>query len=153
MLRLEHKVPPLLLVLLFGVAMWFVSHVTPNLSLPNIVRLIVCALLAAAGIIVVVSGFLSFRRVGTTVNPTTPEASTSLVTTGIFRFTRNPMYVGMLLWLAALGSWLANPYSFAACGLFVLYMNRFQIGPEERALETLFGDSYRAYCARVRRWI
>jgi protein-S-isoprenylcysteine O-methyltransferase Ste14 len=153
MLKLELKVPPLLLLLLFGAALWGVAQVTPALAWSTIVRLASCAMLAAGGGAVVVSGVWSFRRSGTTVNPTAPGSATELVTGGIYRYTRNPMYVGMLLWLAASGTWLANPWALLVCVLFVFYMNRFQIGPEERALEALFGAAYRAYESRVRRWI
>jgi protein-S-isoprenylcysteine O-methyltransferase Ste14 len=153
MFRLQLKVPPLLLTILFGIAMWGISLVTPALELPTTVRGATCVLLITFGMVVVVAGAISCRRVGTTVNPTTPESSSALVVDGIYQFTRNPMYLGMLLWLAAFSTWLANLYAMALCIAFVFYMNRFQIGPEERALETLFGDSYRDYCERVRRWI
>lgn len=153
MLNLELKVPPLLLVLLFGGAMWGIAQVTPGIALPTIVRLAFSVLLASAGLAVVVSGVLSFRRSGTTVNPTAPQSSTDLVTGGIYRYTRNPMYVGMLSWLTAFGIWLGSPSALILCIPFVLYMNRFQIVPEERALEGLFGDAYRRYKSQVRRWI
>jgi protein-S-isoprenylcysteine O-methyltransferase Ste14 len=153
MLTLELKVPPLLLVLLCGAAMWGISRLTPGFELPVVLRIMSCILLAAGGFAVIAAGAISFRRAGTTVNPTKPESSSALVADGIYRFTRNPMYVGMLLWLAAFGIWLANGYAFAVCGLFILYMNRFQIGPEERALLATFGESYLTYKKRVRRWL
>lgn len=149
----ELKVPPLLLTFFLGLVMWGIAFVTPGIAIPAFVRLACCGLLVSIGIAIIVSGALSFRRAGTTVNPTRPGSSTELVTGGIYRFTRNPMYVGMLLWLIAFGAWLANPWAMIPCVVFVLYMNRFQIGPEERALQTLFGDPYRTYTARVRRWI
>jgi protein-S-isoprenylcysteine O-methyltransferase Ste14 len=153
MLTMELKVPPLLLALLCGAAMWGISRHTPAFELPMVLRATSCVLLAIGGFAAIAAGAMSFRRAGTTVNPTKPESSSALVADGVYRITRNPMYVGMLLWLLAFGIWLANGYAFAVCGFFILYMNRFQIGPEERVLENLFGDTYRAYCAKVRRWI
>lgn len=153
MLKLELKVPPPLVALLIGAAMWGIARSTPGLVLPGVARLAICAILVSGGLVVIVSGLRSFRRHGTTVNPTAPQSSTKLVTGGIYRFTRNPMYLGLLLWLSAFGIWLASPSALLLCIVFILYMNRFQIAPEERALEGLFGDAYRSYKARVRRWI
>ncbi|MDO8652231.1 MAG: isoprenylcysteine carboxylmethyltransferase family protein [Undibacterium sp.] len=95
----------------------------------------------------------SFVAVKTTVNPLRPARASSLVTTGIFKFSRNPIYLGDLLMLAAFSLWLGNVVNLAFLMLFVAYINRFQIVPEERALTQLFGENYIAYCARVRRWL
>ena len=95
----------------------------------------------------------SFVSVKTTVNPLRPARASSLVTTGIFKFSRNPIYLGDLLMLAAFSLWLGNVVNLAFLVLFVAYINRFQIVPEERALTQLFGENYIAYCARVRRWL
>jgi protein-S-isoprenylcysteine O-methyltransferase Ste14 len=98
------------------------------------------------------SGVLTFRRAKTTVNPTTPAAASALVRTGVFRFTRNPMYLGLLLCLVAWAIFLSSVLALLSAPLFVVYMNRFQIAPEERALAALFGDSFAAYKRDVRRW-
>ncbi len=105
------------------------------------------------GGIVSTTGARAFRRVRTTVNPLHPERASSMVTSGIFRFTRNPMYVGIALVL--LGFFLAFGALSAILGLpaFVGYITRFQILPEERILEAKFGSAYAAYRARVRRWL
>ena len=99
------------------------------------------------------SGILAFRASRTTINPLKPERSSSLVVGGIYRITRNPMYVGMafllLAWAVHLSAWL----SFTGILAFVLYITRFQIRPEERALQRIFGEAFNAYCARVRRWL
>jgi len=99
------------------------------------------------------TGILSFRRVRTTVNPTRPDEASVLVSTGIYRVTRNPMYVGLLLVLVAWAVFLASAWALLGVAGFVLYMNRFQIAPEERALSRLFGSEYASYKARVRRWL
>ena len=153
MLNLELKVPPLLFVIIVGAAMWGIAESTPGMVLPTAARALACTLLGMGGFAVIIAGVVSFRRSGTTVNPTKPGSSTELVTGGIYRYTRNPMYLGMLLWLAAFATWLGSPSALLLCPVFVLFMNRFQIAPEERALETLFGDEYRVYKSRIRRWI
>ena len=95
----------------------------------------------------------AFRRAGTTVNPLQPENSSALVVGGIYRYTRNPMYLALLMLLFAWGIVLSNPYSMLAAWAFVPYMNRFQIRPEERAMTQRFGEEFLRYAARVRRWI
>lgn len=89
----------------------------------------------------------------TTINPLSPRKSTALVTGGVYRFTRNPMYLGMACLLTAWAVWLAALLAFAGPVLFVLYITRFQIRPEERVLTELFGLPYTDYTQRVRRWL
>ncbi|MNJ74873.1 hypothetical protein D3C77_718740 [compost metagenome] len=87
------------------------------------------------------------------VNPLKPASASALVTSGIYRVTRNPMYLGFALVLAAWTVFLASPFTLLGIAAFVLYIDRFQILPEERALHQLFGEAMDEYCARVRRWI
>lgn len=149
---LELKVPPLALMFLFGALMWLVSAysaVTIAVPRPLAFALVVCSV----GFAIVLAGVLAFRRAKTTVNPLTPEATTAMVTSGIYRFTRNPMYLGFLIALAGWAMYLSNVLAFALLPLFVWYINRFQILPEERALSTRFPQAFAAYKASVRRWI
>ncbi len=95
----------------------------------------------------------SFVAVKTTINPLRPARASHLVTTGVFAWSRNPIYLGDLLLLAALALWLGHVAAFVLLPLFVVYLNRFQIIPEEQALAGLFGDEYVSYKARVRRWV
>ena len=149
---LELKIPPPLVALLTGLLMWSAARLVPPLALPGVMRVAVAVVLAGAGVGLAISGVLTFKRAKTTVNPTTPAAASALVRTGVFRFTRNPMYLGLLLCLVAWAVYLSNALALLIVPLFVLYMNRFQIAPEERALATLFGDAYAAYKREVRRW-
>ena len=110
-------------------------------------------ILAVAGIATAVAGAATFARAKTTVNPTTPEKSSSLVNWGIYKVTRNPMYLGLLFVLTAWAIFLSNPLPFLLLPVYMLYINRFQIAPEERALTSLFGREFAAYQSRVRRWI
>ncbi len=152
MARLELKVPPVLVALVVAALMWLVSMVTPSLATPMAYRLIAAVVLLAAGAVLVVSAVSVFARAGTTVNPTTPQRSSDLVTIGVYRFTRNPMYLAMVLALVAFAALLSNAFALVLTAVFVAYMNRFQIVPEERVLAARFGQSYEAYASRVRRW-
>jgi protein-S-isoprenylcysteine O-methyltransferase Ste14 len=109
--------------------------------------------LALAGAVTSALGVFSFRRAGTTVNPMKPETSSSLVTSGIYKLTRNPMYLGFLLILLGWAVFLSSILAFLFLPAFIVYMNHFQIEPEERALATLFGQAFAAYKARARRWL
>jgi len=109
--------------------------------------------LIASGFLIAVLGVVIFRRRNTTVDPRFPHKSSALVTGGVYRFTRNPMYLGMLLALIGWGWWLGALWSFAVPPLFVWYLNHWQIGPEEQALERLFPSEFTAYRRSVRRWI
>ena len=111
------------------------------------------ASLSVIGAATCLSGVISFRRAKTSVNPTKPYATSSLVVSGIYKYTRNPMYLGFLLLLLGWATFLSNLAPFALLPAFVVYMNHFQIRPEERALGSLFAQEYHAYHARVRRWI
>jgi protein-S-isoprenylcysteine O-methyltransferase Ste14 len=121
--------------------------------MPRLVRLSIAAILFATGVGVALGGVVSFRRARTTVNPLKPETSAALVVTGVYAFTRNPMYLGMVLVLLAWATFLASPWSLAGPALFALYITRYQIIPEERVLAGLFGETFAAYRKRVRRWI
>jgi len=149
---LELKVPPPLVALVTGLLMWWAAKLVPPLALPGVARIVVAVVFAGVGVGLAMSGVLTFRRAKTTVNPTTPAAASALVRTGVFRFTRNPMYLGLLLCLVAWAIFLSSVLALLSAPLFVVYMNRFQIAPEERALAALFGDSFAAYKRDVRRW-
>ena len=94
-----------------------------------------------------------FRKQRTTFNPTQPTNASSLVKTGIFRMSRNPMYISMLLLLIGWAVKLGNPFSILILILFVWYMTQFQIKAEEEALTKIFGTEYKEYCRKVRRWL
>ena len=153
MLKLEHRVPPPLVGLIVAVAMWLLRGLPPGFTLATWLRESVSLLLVAAGVTFDFLGILAFLRQRTTINPMRPGNATTLVTGGVYRVTRNPMYVGMLLLLTAWGVQLSAPWPFLGPLAFVLYMNRFQIAGEERALGERFGEAWSHYVARVRRWL
>lgn len=152
-MSLETRIPPPVVAATVAGSMYGLRLATPGLTAFYAGRLAIALLVFALGVGLALAGVREFRRARTTVNPLQPEKASAIVDTGVFRVTRNPMYLGMLLALVAWTCWLANPVALAGPIVFVLYMNRFQIGPEERALTRLFGEPYRAYLGRVRRWI
>lgn len=147
------KIPPLVLVIVTAALMWLAARAMPGYGFVVPGRVPIAEAVAAAGFVVAVWGVVAFRRAGTTVNPMKPESSSSLVVSGIYSITRNPMYLGTLLTLLAWAIYLSHPAAFLFLPLYVLYMNRFQIEPEERVLASLFGQAFTAYAARVRRWL
>ena len=153
MSTLELKVPPPAVALLFGFLMWLVTSLVASIEVPLGARVAVALLFASIGLVFGVSAMVSFSREKTTMNPTKPAASSSLVITGPFRFTRNPMYLSLLLYLLAWAVYLSNFVVVLFLPVFVLYINQFQIKPEERVLFSLFGPEYAAYKERVRRWL
>ena len=151
--RLELKVPPVALALIMGFLMWLLSASLPSLALPLPWRTMLAFAFYVAGTVIALGGVVEFVRRKTTVNPVTPGAAAVIVSSGIYRFSRNPMYLGLLLVLIGWAVWLSNLVAFALLPLFVLYMNRFQIEPEERALSAKFGQSFTDYMRSVRRWV
>jgi protein-S-isoprenylcysteine O-methyltransferase Ste14 len=111
------------------------------------------ATISGVGIFFLLAGVYEFQKAKTTVNPTTPAAATAIVASGVYRISRNPMYVGFLLALTGWATFLAHPLPFLLLPVFVAYMNRFQISPEERVLSAKFGDEYDTYKRDVRRWL
>ena len=150
---IELKVPPPLVALFAGLVMWLASRVVAPFEASTPLRTAAGIAFGIVGFSFVVAGFFSFRQARTTINPTKPMATSSLVTAGVYRHTRNPMYLGLLFVLLGWAAYLGNPAAFLFLPLFVLYINRFQIAPEERALSLLFGEEFAAYKVQVRRWI
>ncbi len=151
-MNLRLRFPPVLVVALCGGLMWGLDRAAPlaHLVPPPVNR--VGWLLVLLGLGVAVAAIVQFRRARTTVDPTRPAKASALVQSGIFGYSRNPMYLGMgvvlcgwALLLGSLSPWLVVP-------LFVALLTWLQIRPEEAVLTTLFGSDYRHYCARVGRW-
>lgn len=153
MKTLELKIPPPAVALLVAIAMWLAASASSFLAFTLPARLAIALAVAALGVAISAAGTVSFWRAKTTVNPTRPDAASSLVATGIYRLTRNPMYLGLLLVLAGWAIYLSNAVTFVGPLLFLLYINRFQIVPEERALAARFGMAFEDYRRRTRRWI
>ena len=150
---LEARIPPPIVAALMGTAMWWLASLSPMLHVPDSIRAAVALAISAVGGMVAMGAGVRFRRANTTVNPLKPQAASSLVTTGIYRYTRNPMYLGLLFLLVAWAVLLSSPFALLGPVAFVTYISRFQIVPEERVLAALFGAEYAAYQSGVRRWL
>ncbi|MDP2636578.1 MAG: methyltransferase family protein [Pseudoalteromonas sp.] len=148
---LHTKIPPVIVVLFFAGLMALIAHYTVidfNLFVAYVATILVCL-----GVIFCIAGVVSFRLAKTTVNPTNPEQASELVTAGVYKISRNPMYVGFAFILLGWGVWLASIWAVLSIIGFVAYLTWFQIMPEERALTEVFGQSYIDYKAKVRRWL
>ncbi len=150
---LELKIPPLALCAIFAIAILGLDNFVPSASVPFIAHRIAAIALMLLGLGLAIVGVVEFRRAKTTVNPLTPQRATSIVDSGIYRVTRNPMYLGMALMLLAVAVWSSTVLGYALVPLFCLYITEFQIKPEERALLAIFGQEFSTYMTKVRRWI
>lgn len=153
MRALELKIPPPIAAVLVGAAMWATAYLLPAVHFTIPFRSIISGACGALGLMVALLGFWAFRRAKTTVSPVNPEKASSLVTGGIYRYTRNPMYVGLTALLVSWAIRLSVPWVFLGPVAFVLFTTRFQIIPEERVMSSKFGRGYDQYRNRVRRWL
>lgn len=155
---LELKIPPLALVVLtalsmalsahwFGTAWWAIGFA------PAAWMLVWSSLWILTGLTVCLSGAWAFHQARTTVNPMRPQKVSTLVSTGIYRYSRNPVYLGFYMMLIGWGSLLGHYAFWAVLLIFQAYLTRFQIVPEERALAARFGKDFESYTQRVRRWV
>lgn len=150
---LELKIPPVVQVVIIAGLMWALAGLLPGLSFAIPGSPLVALGIVMTGVVVALLGVLEFRTAGTTVDPRAPEQSASLVVRGVYRVSRNPMYVGFLLMLTGWAVFLGNIASLLLLPVFILYMNRFQIVPEEQYMREKFGEAYAQYQATVRRWL
>lgn len=153
---LERRIPPPVYALLGALLAWGLDQVfaAQRVSLPDSwLHELPALMLAALAVCVDLSALWAFHAHRTTINPLHPERARTVVKTGIYRHTRNPMYLGLLLLQLAYCLHLANPLSLLAPALFVYCINRFQIRAEERLLRENFGADYAAYLEAVPRWL
>lgn len=150
---LELKIPPVALAAGVAGGMWACARLLPGAAFPLSRSLGFAIPLGVLGVAVGLAGVLAFRRHRTTVDPLHPDRASAVVDSGIYRLTRNPMYLGLALGLAGWGLYLGNWMALAGLPAFTAYLTRFQILPEERALQARFGAAFDAYRASVRRWL
>ena len=150
---LELKVPPVAVVLVFAGMMWLASRYETSLVLALPWRGVLAVMVAIIGIAISLAGVIKFHQAKTTVHPVKLEATTAMVTSGVYRFSRHPMYLGFLLAFMGWATWLSHALAFIFLPFFVLYMNRFQIMAEERTLAAKFGREFTEYQNSVRRWL
>lgn len=147
------RIPPVAQFLACALLAWAPAKLMPQLTIASPLSAYAGYGFILAGAILLALALLAFVRARTTVNPLAPEGAQALVTTGLYRFTRNPMYVALALILIGGAFALGNIAALAAPAIFVCAMTLLQIKPEERALQTVFGDAFTAYCKQTRRWL
>ncbi|MBA4744250.1 MAG: isoprenylcysteine carboxylmethyltransferase family protein [Muricauda sp.] len=146
------KVPPALVMLVFGGIMYVLDRFLPVGEFDFFGKKLLIWSLFGFGSLVILISVIQFLVKKTTTDPLNPNKASKLITNGIYKFTRNPMYLGMLLFLLAFGLKLGNAFNTIIAAGFVSYMNRFQIKPEEEVLAKMFGKEYNIYCKLTRRW-
>lgn len=150
---LELKVPPVAQVIIIAIVMYGISKTMPSLQFSFNGSTLIAVGLIVLGLCIGMMGIAQFRKAQTTPNPQALDRVSSLVTSGIYQYSRNPMYLGLVLALFGWGFYLSHVLPFVLVPVFMLYMTRFQIQPEERMMARKFGNDYQAYLMRVRRWI
>ena len=148
---MKTKIPPPIIALICMVINYLSTYLINPIKFPNIE--IIGGLILLLGVATAMLATLLFKKDKTTVNPMNPEETTTLVTTGIFSITRNPMYLGLFLSISSTILFFGSWFGIIILMFFVWYINKFQIIPEEEAMEKLFGNKYDEYRQNVRRWI
>lgn len=141
-------IPPPLLCLFIAIAMYFLPKIASYS-----VHFSVIVFVISLSFLIALSSVMQFFICKTSINPRDFKGTTKLVSTDIFRFSRNPMYLSLLLMLIAWALWLGNSLAWLGVIVFILVMNHCQIAREETYLENKFGDEYRRYKQKVRRWL
>lgn len=152
-MKFNLKIPPLALGISTLLFIWLVDRYVPIYRIEFVHQNIFASVVSGAGLIVALSGILAFRKLKTTVDPRYPEKARKLVIIGIYKFSRNPMYLGMLLALIGFDIFLGSIPGIFIIVFFVWFINKFQIHPEEIVLRDKFGEDYINYTKQVRRWV
>lgn len=150
---LNLKVPPVLVGVVVGCLQWSISNGIPQLAVSVKFQLPLAVFVTLMGFGLTFWDTRAFKKHATTLNPMTPRGASSLVTTGVYRWTRNPMYLGMLIVLVGWSIWLGNIGATASVLVFGAYITQFQIKPEEAILMDLFPNDYHEYCDQTKRWM
>ncbi|WP_318493213.1 methyltransferase family protein [Photobacterium leiognathi] len=146
------RIPPAILLFLCVLGMYLLSRFYPLATIDFSGKSLLISVLFLIGVIPIFMAIIAFSKANTTVDPRYPQKTSRLVTTGIYRYTRNPMYFGFVSFLFAAAFYSSALSCFVMVPVFIWMMNNFQIGPEEKVLLTMFGEDYQAYCKKVRRW-
>jgi len=146
------KLPPAIVFLIFGILMYLLAEFLPVGYFDFFGRRVLIKALLILAIVISCVALIQFYLARTSIDPENPSKASSLVSNGIYKYSRNPMYLGLLLILLAWALCLGNAFNVLLAAGFVSYMNAFQIRPEELSLASLFGKEYKHYCIKVRRW-
>ena len=148
---MNNKIPPPIVTLISGLGIYFSRNLFPNHH--GLIIDIFSVLLLISGIIIIRTAFVSFKNHQTTINPLNLTKTSSLVNTGIFKYTRNPMYLGMVFILLSIALKFNLYGGLIVILFFFSFITKFQIIPEEKAMEKLFGQKVKNYKKTTRRWL
>jgi len=145
------KIPPPLLVLILVIANYFSSKKIDLIHLPN--QDLISILILLIGILILINPIFKFIKSKTTIDPIKFKKVNKLITTGIYKYSRNPMYLGLLMIVTSTSLFYLNIFSITTPIFFYFWINRFQIKREEIFLTEKFGKEYSLYKAKTRRWM
>jgi len=152
---LDNKIPPPIVAVFCAAAMYWLAHSKFAITINTLahIQLKIALIILLISVLIALCAVWSFKRARTTISPTKPQNSAALVTSGLFKYSRNPMYVAVAFSLVAFTVYLGEALSLTGVVAFVIYITQFQIKPEERILKEKFGAPYETYLSKVRRWI
>ena len=151
MIDIKTKIPPPLVALTFGFLIKYTKNIFPVIEIKN--EIVLGSFIIISGLIIILAAIISFKKYKTTITPLKPSKATKLIVNGVYKFSRNPMYLGLLLVLFGVSTMLNPIGGLFFIPLFILYLNYFQIIPEENAMIQLFKGEFLKYKRNVRRWI
>lgn len=152
MSKLSLKIPPLVQGVIAILLIWLFDYYMPIYSVDIIFQGVVALIMICMGGLIGVFGVIEFIKMRTTVDPRYPKKASRLVVSGMYKYSRNPMYLGILLVLLGTSVYLGSISSFIVTFAFVMYINKYQISPEEQSLTQKFGENYKQYLQQVGRW-
>lgn len=150
-MRLRNRIPPPIVTLIFALLSFWLANYFPKLAFNY--QGLLSLLMVLIGLTIIVIGVKTFHKNDTTINPLNPSEASNLVTEGVFSFTRNPMYLGMVIILLGVSIYNGVYIGVIILPCFIFYITEFQIKPEEKAMEEIFAGDYTDYLKRVRRWL
>ena len=148
---MNNKIPPPIVTLAFGLMIYFSRNIFPDIK--NIIFYILSLFFIILGPFILISAVRSFKAEQTTINPININNASSLVISGVFKYSRNPMYLGMVFILLALSLRFNIVGGILFTSIFIMYITKFQIIPEEAAMKSIFGEDFNKYKNKTRRWI
>jgi Putative protein-S-isoprenylcysteine methyltransferase len=148
------RIPPDLVLLICGLSMWVFSRLFPQFVVTFRHSTLLSGTILVVGLVLSMSGIAALSTRHTTVRPdrSSLQKASTLVTSGIYRYTRNPVYLGMAVMLLGWAFLLKNWVSLGGVAMFIAFITQYQIIPEERVLSAIFGDAFAAYRRQTRRW-
>tara|TARA_Y100000813_G_scaffold27848_1_gene17582 strand:+ start:56 stop:502 length:447 start_codon:yes stop_codon:yes gene_type:complete len=148
---MNNKIPPPIVTLAFGLMIYFSRNIFPDIN--NIIFYVLSLFFIILGPFILISAVRSFKAEQTTINPININNASSLVFSGVFKYSRNPMYLGMVFILLALSFRFNLVGGILFTSIFIMYITKFQIIPEEAAMKSIFGEDFNKYKNKTRRWI